>query len=113
MATISTSFCLAKHPAGTSASSWAACVQSYGSRYVRPPLVVGDVEYRGAMTAWEYEDLSRAAQALQLALALRQEVAALEAAGCKIVQPYQARRQGQQAGAAGGKQPRRAAGAAR
>ncbi|PNH08972.1 5-methyltetrahydropteroyltriglutamate--homocysteine methyltransferase [Tetrabaena socialis] len=92
----------------------AGWVQSYGSRYVRPPLVVGDIEYRGAMTVWEYEvaesytsrpvkgmltgpvtilnwsfprkDLSRAAQALQLALALRQEVAALEAAGCKIVQ---------------------------
>ncbi|KAG2448374.1 hypothetical protein HYH02_006956 [Chlamydomonas schloesseri] len=92
----------------------AGWVQSYGSRCVRPPLVVADIAYRGPMTCWEYKvasaytrkpvkgmltgpitilnwsfprkDISRAAQAMQLALALRQEVAALEAAGCPIIQ---------------------------
>ncbi|KAG2442603.1 hypothetical protein HXX76_002688 [Chlamydomonas incerta] len=92
----------------------AGWVQSYGSRCVRPPLVVDDISYRGPMTCWEYKvasaytrkpvkgmltgpvtilnwsfprkDISRAAQAMQLALALRQEVAALEAAGCSIIQ---------------------------
>ncbi|KAL6745237.1 cobalamin-independent methionine synthase [Haematococcus lacustris] len=89
-------------------------VQSYGSRYVRPPLVVGDIAFNKPMTVWEYKvaqaltprpvkgmltgpvtilnwsfprrDISRRAQALQLALALREEVAALEAAGCTVVQ---------------------------
>ncbi|PNW85318.1 hypothetical protein CHLRE_03g180750v5 [Chlamydomonas reinhardtii] len=92
----------------------AGWVQSYGSRCVRPPLVVDDITYRGPMTCWEYKvasaytrkpvkgmltgpvtilnwsfprkDISRAAQAMQLGLALRQEVAALEAAGCTIIQ---------------------------
>jgi len=95
-------------------------VQSYGSRCVRPPLVVGDVAWRGAMTVREYQaaadvavggakagravkgmltgpvtilnwsfprkDVGRRTQALQLAAALRAEVAALEAAGCRVVQ---------------------------
>lgn len=95
-------------------------VQSYGSRCVRPPLVVGDVAWRGAMTVKEYQaaadvavggakagrpvkgmltgpvtilnwsfprkDVGRRTQALQLAAALRSEVAALEAAGCRVVQ---------------------------
>nr|Q39586.1 RecName: Full=5-methyltetrahydropteroyltriglutamate--homocysteine methyltransferase; AltName: Full=Cobalamin-independent methionine synthase; AltName: Full=Methionine synthase, vitamin-B12 independent isozyme [Chlamydomonas reinhardtii]AAC49178.1 cobalamin-independent methionine synthase [Chlamydomonas reinhardtii]prf//2207381A Met synthase [Chlamydomonas reinhardtii] len=92
----------------------AGWVQSYGSRCVRPPLVVDDITYRGPSTCWEYKvaiptaaqpvkglltgpvtilnwsfprkDISRAAQAMQLGLALRQEVAALEAAGCTIIQ---------------------------
>lgn len=29
-------------------------VQSYGSRYVRPPLIFGDVEFRKPMTVREY-----------------------------------------------------------
>lgn len=95
-------------------------VQSYGSRCVRPPLVVGDVAWRGAMTVKEYQaaadvavggakagrpvkgmltgpvtilnwsfprkDVGRRTQALQLAAALRSEVAALEEAGCRVVQ---------------------------
>ncbi|KDD75969.1 cobalamin-independent synthase, partial [Helicosporidium sp. ATCC 50920] len=89
-------------------------VQSYGSRYVRPPVIAGDVSRRGPMTVREFElaqsltsrpvkgmltgpvtilnwsfprkDISRAAQARQLALALRDEVADLERAGCAIVQ---------------------------
>ncbi|KXZ56801.1 METE protein [Gonium pectorale] len=92
-------------------SGW---VQSYGSRCVRPPVVVGDIEYQGPMAVWEYQvaqtytrrpvkgmltgpvtilnwsfprkDISRQQQAMQLALALRKEVAALEEAGCKVVQ---------------------------
>ncbi|GLC44440.1 5-methyltetrahydropteroyltriglutamate--homocysteine methyltransferase [Pleodorina starrii] len=92
-------------------SGW---VQSYGSRYVRPPLIVSDITYQGPMTVWEYgvaqsytrrpvkgmltgpvtilnwsfprKDISRARQALQLALALRKEVEALEGAGCSVVQ---------------------------
>ena len=37
---------------------------------------------------WSFprKDISRRAQAMQLAAALRQEVAALEAAGCRVVQ---------------------------
>eukprot|EP00798_Chlamydomonas_sp_ICE-L_P005552 gene5552-4186_t len=89
-------------------------VQSYGSRYVRPPLIVGDIAFTRSMTVDEFKvaqaltrrpvkgmltgpvtilnwsfprhDITRRAQALQLALALRQEVAALEAAGCRVVQ---------------------------
>ena len=92
-------------------------VQSYGSRYVRPPIITGEVT-RGAdpMTVREYviaqsvvnnkkpvkgmltgavtilnwsfprKDISRSTQAFQIALALRQEVADLEAAGCGIIQ---------------------------
>eukprot|EP00877_Chromochloris_zofingiensis_P007127 jgi/Chrzof1/2668/Cz11g24160.t1 len=89
-------------------------VQSYGSRYVRPPLIVGDVQFQKPMTVREFQvaqsltkrpvkgmltgpvtilnwsfprkDISRRAQAFQLALALRQEVAALQEGGCRIVQ---------------------------
>jgi 5-methyltetrahydropteroyltriglutamate--homocysteine methyltransferase len=37
---------------------------------------------------WSFprKDISRQAQAFQLALALREEVADLEAAGCKVIQ---------------------------
>ena len=94
--------------------SEAGWVQSYGSRYVRPPIIAGDVSRVGAMTVHEFslaqsltekpvkgmltgpctilnwsfarKDLPRAAQAFQIALALRQEVADLEAAGCVILQ---------------------------
>lgn len=92
----------------------AGWVQSYGSRYVRPPIITGDVSFTAPMTIREYEvaqaftarpvkgmltgpvtilnwsfprkDVTRAQQALQLAYALRQEVAALEAAGCRVIQ---------------------------
>ncbi|MFB2835966.1 5-methyltetrahydropteroyltriglutamate--homocysteine S-methyltransferase [Floridanema evergladense] len=89
-------------------------VQSYGSRYVRPPIIYGDVErtapmtvrefkiaqsltqkpVKGMLTApvtiinWSYPrtDISRQDQAFQIALALREEVADLETAGAQIIQ---------------------------
>src|SRR5690606_14331301 len=89
-------------------------VQSYGSRCVKPAVIFGDLSRPKAMTvAWiEYaqgltgkvmkgmltgpvtmlmwsfprEDVSREVQARQLALAIRDEVLDLEAAGIKIVQ---------------------------
>lgn len=89
-------------------------VQSYGSRYVRPPMIAGDVRRIAPMTVHEYEiaqsltskpvkgmltgpvtilnwsfprkDIPRQDQAFQIALAIREEVADLEAAGCSIVQ---------------------------
>lgn len=89
-------------------------VQSYGSRYVRPPLIYGDITRTQPMTIrefkyaqsltkkpvkgmltgpvtminWSYTrtDISRQEQAYQIALALRDEVADLEAAGAKIIQ---------------------------
>ena len=89
-------------------------VQSYGSRCVKPPILVGDVRRREAMTvAWTLEaqrhtdkpvkgmltgpvtllnwsfvrdDQPRADTCRQLALALRDEVLALEAAGVGIIQ---------------------------
>jgi len=89
-------------------------VQSYGSRYVRPPIIYGDVVRQAPMTVrefnvaqsltekpikgmltgpvtminWSYPrtDISRQEQAFQIALALRQEVADLEAAGATIIQ---------------------------
>jgi 5-methyltetrahydropteroyltriglutamate--homocysteine methyltransferase len=89
-------------------------VQSYGTRYVRPPIVVGDVARPKAMTvnwatyaqsltarplkgmltgpvtmlAWSFvrDDQPLADTARQVALALRDEVADLEAAGIAIVQ---------------------------
>lgn len=89
-------------------------VQSYGSRYVRPPLIYGDITRTQPMTVrefkyaqsltkkpvkgmltgpvtminWSYTrtDISRQEQAYQIALALRDEVADLEAAGAKIIQ---------------------------
>ncbi|GLK61281.1 5-methyltetrahydropteroyltriglutamate--homocysteine methyltransferase [Azotobacter vinelandii] len=92
-------------------SGW---VQSYGSRCVKPALIVGDIQRTRPMTVewiryaqsltdkpvkgmltgpvtmlmWSFprEDLSREQQALQLALAIRDEVQDLEAAGIRIVQ---------------------------
>ncbi|CRM68950.1 5-methyltetrahydropteroyltriglutamate--homocysteine methyltransferase [Pseudomonas sp. 37 R 15] len=89
-------------------------VQSYGSRCVKPALIYGDLSRPKAMTVewiryaqgltrkvlkgmltgpvtmlmWSFprEDVSRQEQARQLALALRDEVVGLEAAGIRIVQ---------------------------
>ena len=89
-------------------------VQSYGSRYVRPPIIVGDISRPGPITVkeskyaqsittkpvkgmltgpvtilrWSFprNDISAKDQSLQLALALRDEVHDLEAAGVKIIQ---------------------------
>ncbi|WP_430309279.1 5-methyltetrahydropteroyltriglutamate--homocysteine S-methyltransferase [Pseudomonas sp. PONIH3] len=89
-------------------------VQSYGSRCVKPAVIFGDLSRPKAMTVawityaqgltrkvmkgmltgpvtmlmWSFprEDVSREVQAQQLALALRDEVLDLEAAGIKIVQ---------------------------
>ena len=89
-------------------------VQSYGTRYVRPPILAGDVSRRGPMTvaetayaqsltdrpvkgmltgpvtmlAWSFvrDDLPRADVARQVALALRDEVTDLVAAGIRVVQ---------------------------
>lgn len=89
-------------------------VQSYGSRYVRPPIIHGDVRRLGPMTVREFvvaqgmtekpvkgmltaattiinwsfprKDISREEQAYQIGLALREEVQDLEAAGCRIIQ---------------------------
>ncbi|NQD92519.1 5-methyltetrahydropteroyltriglutamate--homocysteine S-methyltransferase, partial [Pseudomonas sp. CrR25] len=89
-------------------------VQSYGSRCVKPALIVGDLSRPRPMTVewiryaqgltdkvmkgmltgpvtmlmWSFprEDISREQQARQLALAIRDEVLDLEAAGIKIVQ---------------------------
>ncbi|CAL9730920.1 5-methyltetrahydropteroyltriglutamate--homocysteine methyltransferase [Monosporozyma unispora] len=89
-------------------------VQSYGSRYVRPPIIVGDLSrpkpmsvkesvyaqsltkkaVKGMLTGpitclrWSFprDDVDQKTQAYQLALALRDEVNDLEAAGVKIIQ---------------------------
>ena len=89
-------------------------VQSYGSRCVKPAVIVGDLSRPQAMTVewiryaqgltdkvmkgmltgpvtmlmWSFprEDVSREVQTQQLALAIRDEVNDLEAAGIKIVQ---------------------------
>ncbi|KAF8272554.1 cobalamin-independent methionine synthase [Lactarius quietus] len=89
-------------------------VQSYGSRYVRPPIIVQDVSRPGPMTVkwssyaqsvtkypmkgmltgpvtilnWSFPraDVSRELQSKQLALALRDEVIDLEKAGIHAVQ---------------------------
>ncbi|BFM13603.1 5-methyltetrahydropteroyltriglutamate--homocysteine S-methyltransferase [Simiduia litorea] len=89
-------------------------VQSYGSRCVKPPVIVGDISRPKAMTVswasyaqslskkpvkgmltgpitmlcWSFvrDDQPRAATALQLALAIRDEVSDLEAAGINIIQ---------------------------
>jgi 5-methyltetrahydropteroyltriglutamate--homocysteine methyltransferase len=89
-------------------------VQSYGSRYVRPPIIVQDVSRPGPMTVkwssyaqsvtkfpmkgmltgpvtilnWSFPraDVSRELQSKQLALALRDEVVDLEKAGIHAVQ---------------------------
>lgn len=89
-------------------------VQSYGSRCVKPPIIYGDVSRPQAMTvewsaysqtlskrpvkgmltgpvtilAWSFvrDDQSHQATALQIALALRDEVMDLEKAGISIIQ---------------------------
>ncbi|MCH7344831.1 5-methyltetrahydropteroyltriglutamate--homocysteine S-methyltransferase [Pelomonas sp. CA6] len=94
-----------------SANGW---VQSYGSRCVKPPVLYGDVSRPQAMTVdwtrfaqgltdkpvkgmltgpvtllqWSFvrDDQPRETTALQLALALRDEVADLEAAGIAVIQ---------------------------
>jgi 5-methyltetrahydropteroyltriglutamate--homocysteine methyltransferase len=91
-----------------------AWVQSYGSRCVRPPIVVGDISRPAAMTVkeskyaasvskkpmkgmltgpitclrWSFprDDIHQSVQAQQLALALRDEVVDLEAAGIYVIQ---------------------------
>ncbi len=91
-----------------------AWVVSYGSRCVKPPIIYGDVEWTSPMTVkevreaqqlttnfvkgmltgpvtilnWSFvrDDLSREQVAYQIALALRQEVGALEEAGLAIIQ---------------------------
>jgi len=91
-----------------------AWVQSYGSRCVRPPIIFGDVLRPSQMTVdwityaqslterpvkgmltgpvtmleWSYvrDDQPRSETCRQLALAIRDEVADLEAAGVKIIQ---------------------------
>jgi 5-methyltetrahydropteroyltriglutamate--homocysteine methyltransferase len=91
-----------------------AWVQSYGSRYVRPPIIFGDVSRPHPMTVdwstyaqsltdrpmkgmlsgpvtmlqWSFvrDDLARSEVCRQIALALRDEVTDLEAAGIRIIQ---------------------------
>jgi 5-methyltetrahydropteroyltriglutamate--homocysteine methyltransferase len=91
-----------------------AWVQSYGSRCVRPPIVVGDISRPAPMTVkeskyaasiskkpmkgmltgpitclrWSFprDDVHQSVQAQQLALALRDEVIDLEAAGIFVIQ---------------------------
>ncbi|KAF2204229.1 cobalamin-independent methionine synthase [Delitschia confertaspora ATCC 74209] len=89
-------------------------VQSYGSRCVRPPIIVGDISRPAPMTVkeskyaasisskpmkgmltgpitclrWSFprDDVHQSVQAQQLALALRDEVVDLEAAGIYVIQ---------------------------
>lgn len=89
-------------------------VQSYGSRCVRPPIVVGDVSRPHAMTVkeskyaqsvtkkpmkgmltgpvtiirWSFprDDVSQDVQLVQVGLAIRDEVKDLEAAGINVIQ---------------------------
>lgn len=89
-------------------------VQSYGSRYVKPPLIYGDVSRPDPMTVrwigyaqsladrpvkgmltgpvtilnWSFvrDDQPRKDTCLQIALAIRDEVADLEAAGIRVIQ---------------------------
>ncbi len=91
-----------------------AWVQSYGSRYVRPPIIFGDVSRPNPMTVrwwrfaqsltakpvkgmltgpvtilnWSFvrDDLPRETVSRQIALAIRDEVADLEAAGAAMIQ---------------------------
>ncbi|KAI1635489.1 cobalamin-independent methionine synthase [Biscogniauxia mediterranea] len=91
-----------------------AWVQSYGSRCVRPPIVVGDISRPAPMTVkeskyavsvskkpmkgmltgpvtclrWSFprDDVHQSVQAEQLALALRDEVIDLEKAGVDVIQ---------------------------
>lgn len=89
-------------------------VQSYGSRCVKPPVICGDVAFTGPMTVeetayaqsltdrpvkgmltgpvtilnWSFvrDDLPRELVAYQIALALREEILALEKAGIGMIQ---------------------------
>ena len=89
-------------------------VQSYGTRYVKPPIIFGDVSRPGAMTVrwsryaqsltkqpvkgmltgpvtilqWSFvrDDQPRAETAKQIALAIRDEVIDLEKAGIRVIQ---------------------------
>jgi 5-methyltetrahydropteroyltriglutamate--homocysteine methyltransferase len=89
-------------------------VQSYGTRYVKPPIIFGDVSRPSAMTVrwsryaqsrtkrpvkgmltgpvtilqWSFvrDDQPRAETAKQLALAIRDEVLDLETAGIRVIQ---------------------------
>jgi 5-methyltetrahydropteroyltriglutamate--homocysteine methyltransferase len=89
-------------------------VQSYGSRCVKPPIIFGDVSHSRAITTewiqyaqsltdkpmkgmltgpvtmlnWSFvrDDQSRADTCMQLALAIRDEVLALEKVGIRIIQ---------------------------
>lgn len=91
-----------------------AWVVSYGSRCVKPPIIYGDVEWTAPMTVkevveaqqltskyvkgmltgpvtilnWSFvrDDISREQTANQIALALREEINALEKAGIQIIQ---------------------------
>jgi len=91
-----------------------AWVQSYGSRCVRPPIIVGDISRPAPMTVkeskyavsvskkpmkgmltgpvtclrWSFprDDIHQSVQAEQLALALRDEVVDLEKAGIDVIQ---------------------------
>ena len=93
-------------------------VQSYGSRCVKPPILFGDVSRPASMTVdwirhaqslterpvkgmltgpvtilnWSFvrDDQPRREMALQIALALRDEVRDLEAAGIRVIQIYEA-----------------------
>ncbi|MDR1385385.1 MAG: 5-methyltetrahydropteroyltriglutamate--homocysteine S-methyltransferase [Planctomycetaceae bacterium] len=89
-------------------------VQSYGNRYVKPPIIFGDITRKQPMTVqwiqfaqsqtvkpmkgmltgpvtilcWSFvrDDISRAEVCRQIALAIRDEVADLEKAGIRIIQ---------------------------
>jgi 5-methyltetrahydropteroyltriglutamate--homocysteine methyltransferase len=89
-------------------------VQSYGTRYVKPPIIYGDVARPGPMTVrwisfaqsrttrpvkgmltgpvtilqWSFvrDDQPRSETATQLALAIRDEVRDLESAGVRVIQ---------------------------
>jgi 5-methyltetrahydropteroyltriglutamate--homocysteine methyltransferase len=89
-------------------------VQSYGTRYVKPPIIFGDVSRPSAMTVrwsryaqsltqrpvkgmltgpvtilqWSFvrDDQPRAETAKQIALAIRDEVLDLESAGIRVIQ---------------------------
>jgi 5-methyltetrahydropteroyltriglutamate--homocysteine methyltransferase len=93
------------------ANGW---VQSYGSRYVRPPIIYADVSRPEPMTVREFQraqtfttkpvkgmltgpvtilnwsfprvDIPAADVAFQLALSLRDEIADLESAGARVIQ---------------------------
>ncbi|MFP3854769.1 MAG: 5-methyltetrahydropteroyltriglutamate--homocysteine S-methyltransferase, partial [Anaerolineales bacterium] len=89
-------------------------VQSYGHRYVRPPIIYADVTRPDPMTTWEFsraqsftkkpvkgmltgpvtilnwsfprKDIPRKDIAFQLALTLRDEIQDLEKAGARVIQ---------------------------